>query len=56
MAIKYTNIFNCKTLPKFTQIKIFGLKIYHLATLIDLTRYTQLQAPQAETQTAGPRR
>jgi hypothetical protein len=35
MATKYTkwtNIFHCKT-PKFTQIWIFSLKIYHLATL-----------------------
>jgi hypothetical protein len=31
--IKYTNIFQCKTLPKFTQIWIFGLKTNHLATL-----------------------
>jgi hypothetical protein len=39
MAIKYTDIFNFKTHlqfqdpPKFTQIRIFGLK-YHLATLV----------------------
>jgi hypothetical protein len=31
MDIKFTNIF--KDTPKFTQIGIFGLKIYHLATL-----------------------
>jgi hypothetical protein len=30
MSIKYTNIFHCKT--KCTQIGIFGLKLYHLAT------------------------
>jgi hypothetical protein len=34
MSIEYTSIFHCKTLHrKFTQIGIFGLKIYHLATL-----------------------
>jgi hypothetical protein len=32
MAIKHTSIFYCKTLQKFTQIGIFGLKICHLAT------------------------
>jgi hypothetical protein len=25
--------------PKFTQIGIFGLKIYHLATLLDMSRH-----------------
>jgi hypothetical protein len=30
MAVAYTGIFH---LPKFAQIGIFGLKIYHLATL-----------------------
>jgi hypothetical protein len=35
MAIKFTNIFHWKTLKKFTQNGIFGLKIYHLATLAD---------------------
>jgi hypothetical protein len=34
MAIKYTNIFHCKTPPKFAQNWIFGLKTNHLATLI----------------------
>jgi hypothetical protein len=33
MAIKYANIFHSKTLPKLTQVGIFCLKIYHLATL-----------------------
>jgi hypothetical protein len=33
MAIKYTNIFPFLGYIKFTQIGIFGLKIYHLATL-----------------------
>jgi hypothetical protein len=33
MSIKYTDIFHCKTLQRFTQIRIFGLKICHLATL-----------------------
>jgi hypothetical protein len=34
MSIKYTNNFQCKALQNFTQIAIFGMKIYHLATLI----------------------
>jgi hypothetical protein len=29
----YTNLFNSKALQKFTQIGIFGFKMYHLATL-----------------------
>jgi hypothetical protein len=33
MAVAYTNIFHFMTLQKFTQIGIFGLKIYHLAIL-----------------------
>jgi hypothetical protein len=33
MVIKYTKIFRNKTLQKFTQIGIFGLKTNHLATL-----------------------
>jgi hypothetical protein len=32
MAIKYTNVFHCKT--QFTQIEIFDLKLCHLATLV----------------------
>jgi hypothetical protein len=37
MSIKYTNIFHCKTLKKLcTQIWIFGLKIYHLATPVQI--------------------
>jgi hypothetical protein len=35
MSIKYTNIYNCKALQKFTQIAIIGLKTYHLATLFE---------------------
>jgi hypothetical protein len=51
MAIKYTKwpeyipnvhriyqAFLFKGPPKFTQIRIFGLKIYHLATLVDSGR------------------
>jgi hypothetical protein len=41
MAIKYTNIFHCKTLQKFTQIVNFGLKIYNLATLLLMWRLLQ---------------
>jgi DNA-binding transcriptional regulator YbjK len=33
MAIKYANIFHCKTLQNLTKNMIFGLKICHLATL-----------------------
>jgi hypothetical protein len=33
MSIKYINICHFEDPPKFTQIVIFGLKIYHLATL-----------------------
>jgi hypothetical protein len=33
MVIKYSNIFNCKTLQNLPEIGIFGLKINHLATL-----------------------
>jgi hypothetical protein len=39
MTTKYTNILHCKTLQIFTQIGIFGWKIYHLATLLDTRRY-----------------
>jgi hypothetical protein len=33
LAIKCNNLFNPSGSPKLTQIGIFGLKIYHLATL-----------------------
>jgi hypothetical protein len=33
-AIEYTNIFHSKALQKLIHIGIFGLKIYHLATLM----------------------
>jgi hypothetical protein len=33
VSIKYTDIFHCKTLQKFSQIWISGLKTNHLATL-----------------------
>jgi hypothetical protein len=42
MAKEYTNLFNSNAL-KFTQIGIFGLKIYHLATLIQRPIDTKLQ-------------
>jgi hypothetical protein len=41
MAVKYSKwpltiaTFSIKGSPKYTQIRIFGLKIYHLATLIE---------------------
>jgi hypothetical protein len=34
LFIKYSNILLCNALQKFTQIAIFGQKIYHLATLL----------------------
>jgi hypothetical protein len=34
MDRKYTMIFHSKALQKYTQIGIFGMKIYHLATLM----------------------
>jgi hypothetical protein len=34
MAIKFTNSFYCKTLQNFPKLGFFGLKIYHLATLV----------------------
>jgi hypothetical protein len=33
-AIRYTNIFHCKKLQNLHILGIFGLKIYHLATLL----------------------
>jgi hypothetical protein len=33
MDIKFTNIFHCKTIKNLPKIGIFGLKIWHLATL-----------------------
>jgi hypothetical protein len=33
MVEEYTNLFHSKALRKFTQIAIFGLTNYHLATL-----------------------
>jgi hypothetical protein len=35
MAIKFTSIFHLKAFPKFTQMWIFGSKIYHLVTLVE---------------------
>jgi hypothetical protein len=35
MSIEYTNLSHSKDLKKFTQIGIFGLKIRHLATLLE---------------------
>jgi hypothetical protein len=33
-AIEYTNLFHSNALQKIAQIEIFGVKIYHLATLL----------------------
>jgi hypothetical protein len=38
MSIKYINTFHCKTLQNLPKLGFFGLKIYHLATLV--TRVT----------------
>jgi hypothetical protein len=35
MSIKYTKYFPFQGTPKYTQIVIVGMKIYHLATLLD---------------------
>jgi hypothetical protein len=42
METKFTNIFQCKTLQNLPKIGIFGLKIYHLATLLALTASNEL--------------
>jgi hypothetical protein len=34
MIIKYANIFHSKALQNLPNVGIFGLKIFHLATLI----------------------
>jgi hypothetical protein len=47
IAIKCSNIFHCKTLPKFTQIGIFGLKICHLATLVGSVFFSSLTMARA---------
>jgi hypothetical protein len=33
MTVKFTNIFHFKTLQNLPKFGLFGLKIYHLATL-----------------------
>jgi hypothetical protein len=38
MTIRLSNIVHSKALQKFTQVRIFGLKIYHLASLMYNTR------------------
>jgi hypothetical protein len=45
MAINYTNIFRLQKTSKFPQSGIFGLKIYHLATLVanQVVKTTALQ-------------
>jgi hypothetical protein len=39
IVIKHTNSFHLKTLQKFTQFGIFGMKIFHLATLAKMCHY-----------------
>jgi hypothetical protein len=34
MAIEYANIFHSKALPRYSQIGILGMHLYHLATLV----------------------
>jgi hypothetical protein len=50
MAIKLANIFDCKTLQNFTQIGIFGFKIYHLATLLTYIIFNKGSRPPPEQQ------
>jgi hypothetical protein len=40
MAIEYTNLFHSKSSQKYTQIGIFDLKKYHLATLVQVMHYS----------------
>jgi hypothetical protein len=42
MATKYTNFVHCETPPKFTQFGIFGLKICHLATLLEVPTFSSV--------------
>jgi hypothetical protein len=39
MTIKYTNIFHNKDHQNFPKLGFFGVKIYHLATLLAIGRY-----------------
>jgi hypothetical protein len=43
IATKYTGTFPFQGPPKYTQIGIFGMKIYHLATLVGITIFTFLR-------------
>jgi hypothetical protein len=44
MATKHTNIFHFKTLQNLPKFGFFGLKIYHLATLLDPHRNRHLNS------------
>jgi hypothetical protein len=54
MAIKFTYIYHCKTLPKFSQIGIFGLKIYHLAIVHLAVKNTALHTSHQYIQHFNP--
>jgi hypothetical protein len=43
MAIKYTNIVHYKTVENLPKLGFFGLKIYHLATLLSRRARMHLQ-------------
>jgi hypothetical protein len=55
MAVKYANIFHCKTLQNFTQFGIFGLKINHLATLEDWRAIVCLASMKNKTENMAQR-
>jgi hypothetical protein len=42
MAVKYTNIFHCKTHQNLPKLRFFCFKICHLATLAECTTYVKL--------------
>jgi REP element-mobilizing transposase RayT len=60
MAIKNTNTFHYKALKKYTQIGIFGVKIYHLAILVEYpprsSSSSSLQLSKSEAEILCPRR
>jgi hypothetical protein len=55
MTMKYTNIFNPKAFIKTFPNWHFGLKMYHLATLLDFGAIFSLLLPPAEKNDFFPR-
>jgi hypothetical protein len=45
MTIKHNNIFNSKALQYLPTLGFFGMKIYHLATLVMITICSRLAVP-----------